>query len=217
MFIGKYRYLSHGHINFNIQKDWNTLSSRFKTSEGGPVDQMKVKVGTSWMFTTQLEEWCTAQQQWWSPGRRSGQQPGGCPWRELLPTGNIFHYLLNGCLTHTVVKLGKRTPSRSGNRIGIGRQVCNNMLRPGKTWSDWCPVVLYWPIDIFRSTTTATLVPWKPEPCWSFQSHSLPPDRYRETEGGRHQLRVQEELVVQEKAILALSGQHYQLYSSIRV
>ena len=118
---------------------------------------------------------------------------------------------------HTIVKLGKRTPSRSGNRIGIGRQVCNNMLRPGKTWSEWCPVVLYWPIDIFRSTTTATLVPWKPEPCWSFQSHSLPPDRYRETEGGRHQLRVQEELVVQEKAILALSGQHYQLYSSIRV
>ena len=45
---------------------------------------------------------------------------------------------------HTIVKLGKRTPSRSGNRIGIGRQVCNNMLRP----------------DLFQEIFDLNDVPW---------------------------------------------------------
>ena len=82
---------------------------------------------------------------------------------------------------HTIVKLGKRTPSRSGNRIGIGRQVCNNMLRPGsKRYFIWMmsrgTLLTYWHLQVnnhsnFGSLKTRTLlIISKPQSStWSIQ------------------------------------------------
>ena len=71
---------------------------------------------------------------------------------------------------YSTVLIVEQTPSRRGNRIGIGRHVCNSMLRPknhnyfiwpthemGLHLKSRCLL----PMAIFRSTTNANLVPWK--------------------------------------------------------